>query len=125
MDYAALCAVVADIAFKPLKIAVHKDGIDRTGAPRCYLQVSDPNGVCNVTGEPSPWKGRKWLLSSHATKTEVVYTALKAVLAAVEHEAREQFRYRGVTICDPHIHVDDLVVLRGRQPLDGRDHKGA
>ncbi|MBO6814582.1 MAG: hypothetical protein JJ891_06965 [Rhizobiaceae bacterium] len=77
-----------------------------------YLQVKDMNGVCNVTGEPLPWKGRKWLISPHATKGEIVQTILKATLTALEHEAREGLTYKGVAIFDPHYDLDKLVELR-------------
>lgn len=53
-------------------------------------------------------KGRKWRLSYHMTKSEIVQTAFKAVLAAVEHETREQFLYRGAAIFGPHYDVDHL-----------------
>lgn len=58
-----------------------------------------------------PWGGRKWTLSRHMTKGEVVQTALKAVLAAEEHEAREKFLYRERAIFGPHYDVDRLVDL--------------
>lgn len=52
--------------------------------------------------------GRKWYISTHATRSEVVQTALFAVLTALEHEAREAFTYRGVAIFAPHYNVDRL-----------------
>lgn len=60
------------------------------------------------TGLMQTQKSRKWWVSRHATKSEVVQTALKAVLTALEHEARENFRYRGQAIFAPHFDVDDL-----------------
>lgn len=54
------------------------------------------------------WTGRKWYVSSHATRSEVVQTALKAVLTAEEHEAREQFKYDGSAVFGPHLDVDHL-----------------
>lgn len=57
------------------------------------------------------WNGRKWRLSRHMLKSEIVQTALMAVLAAVEHEAREQFLYKGQAIFGPHYDVDRLVEL--------------
>jgi hypothetical protein len=81
-----------------------------------YLQVQ----FRDAEGEEQ--HGRKWRLSYHMTKSEVVTTALKAVLTAEEHEAREQFRYRGVRIFGPHIHVDVLAdVARARSNLDLRE----
>ncbi len=68
-------------------------------------------------------KGRKWRLSPHMLKSEVVQTALMAVLYAEEHEAREHFLYRGEAIFGPHYNVDRLLELchQGGQverPLD-------
>lgn len=73
-----------------------------------YLQVVCEEGTNNATGAPYLWKGRKWAVSEHATKSELVSTALKAVLTAVEHEAREKFLYRGRAIFGPHFDVDKL-----------------
>ena len=64
-----------------------------------------------------PWTGRRWPLSPHMTETEVVNTALKAVLAAEEHETREQLRYMGVDIYSPHHSVRDLMRLRALREL--------
>lgn len=80
---------------------------------RLYLQVRC-DGKCNVTGKDMPWSSRKWWLSAHMTKSEIVQTAFKAVLTAVEHEAREQFLYCGQSIFDPHYDVDLLWELRTR-----------
>ena len=101
-----------------------RDGRLRTN--RCYLQVRATTKD-NATGEPGyTWSGRKWFLSPHMTSSEVVQTALKAVLTAVEHEVREQFLYRGHSIFDPHYDLDLLVKLRarGEEVLDGRPSPG-
>lgn len=106
--------IVAEISYEPWTIIVRRDG------DRAYLQVRDDNGRCNITSEPMPWSGRKWMLSEHMTETEVVKTALKAVMSAVEHEALERFKYRGLTIFDPHLRVEDLLRMRQSCPLDAR-----
>ena len=54
------------------------------------------------------WTGRRWLLSPEMTESEVIQTALKAVLAAEEHEARERFLYLGRPVFGPHIAVGAL-----------------
>lgn len=64
--------------------------------------------------EQAPWtlqKGRKWYISSHSIKDEVVGTAFKAILTFVEHELRELFLYRNVAIYNAHVPVDKLVLL--------------
>lgn len=78
-----------------------------------YLQI-ECDGVDNVSGERLVWKSRKWILSPHMTDGEVVQTAFKAVLTALEHEAREKFKYRDVTVFDPHYDIEALVELRMR-----------
>lgn len=75
-----------------------------SGDPDFYLQARflDGNGHAQ--------KGRKWRLSTFMTKGEIVQTALMAVLAAEEHEAREYFTYEGARIFGPHMDVDTLVL---------------
>lgn len=65
---------------------------------RQYLQVSDVK-----------WTGRKWMLSKHMTDGEVVQTAMAAVLAWYEHEAREAFTFMGKAIFNPHLALDALL----------------
>ena len=72
-----------------------------------FLQVKFVT-VNVVTGLPYTALGRKWLLSEHMVKSEIVATAMKAVLAAEEHEARELFKYKGKAIYNPHIDVEML-----------------
>lgn len=100
-------AIVQSISFPGWAIAVNRPPGDRY-----VLQVGDPNGTCNVTGGPLPWWGRKWRLSPHMTDGEVVQTAFLAVMTALEHEAREKFTYKGVTVFDPHLDIDKMVELR-------------
>lgn len=69
-------------------------------------------------------KGRKWLLSSHMTKSEIVQTAMKAVLTALEHEAREEFTYKGETIFGPHFDVEALCELAKVKREDRRELVG-
>lgn len=72
-----------------------------------YMQVRFPDADL-VTGIIETQHGRKWILSKHMTKSEVVATAFKAVMTAEEHEMREKFRYRGRMVYGPHFHVDAL-----------------
>lgn len=76
-----------------------------------FLQVVCLNGVNNETGEPESWTGRKWRLSRHMTNSEVVQTAFKAILTALEHEARELFRYRGVPVLHGHFDMEQIATL--------------
>ena len=84
-----------------------------------YLQVSFM-GKCSVTGKVTEQKGRKWMLSEHMTKSELVQTAFLAVKQALEHEAREQFLYYGEPIFRPHFDVEYLWDLSLEGRLDYR-----
>lgn len=111
------------VAFPGLAFVVTFDEIHGIDGP-AYLQVECVEGACNVTGAPMVWKGRKWRLSPYMTDGEVVQTAFLAVMAANEHETREKFTYKGVSVFDPHYDIEKLVELR-RQPdaLKERDSK--
>lgn len=89
-----------------------------------FLQVHCLEGKCNVTGERLAWKGRKWLLSRWMTDGEVVQTAFLATMTALEHEARENFKFDGVTVFDPHLDLEKLVEARksGALPIQEREH---
>src|SRR4051812_18073238 len=77
-----------DVRFTDWEIRVHMDG------ERPYLQV----GFWDFDAELPPaeqacktyQKGRKWMLSPHMTKSEVIQTAFKAIMTALEHETREK-----------------------------------
>jgi len=65
-------------------------------------------------------QGRKWYVSPHSTESEVVQTALKALLTAAEHEIRETFRYQGAAVFSPHFNVHDFVWLSHAGSSDRR-----
>lgn len=75
---------------------------------RFWLQVRC-DGVNNQTGKNLEWGGRKWMLSQHMTRSEIVQTAFKAIMTAEEHELREKFLYQGHAIFGPHFNVEFLV----------------
>lgn len=56
---------------------------------------------------------RRWLIRPDASTSEIVQTALKCVLTALEHEAREQFLYRDRAVFGPHHDVDALWEISG------------
>lgn len=95
---------LSDVQYKDHQFKVNQDG------DRQYLQL-EWHGLDSVTHEPMVVKGRKWFLSPFMTKGEVVQTALVAVLAAEEHEAREEFRYKGKAIFGPHFDIERLVAI--------------
>jgi hypothetical protein len=83
-----------------------------------YLQMQwiAPHSLTHETVE---LHGRKWRLSEHMTTSEIVQTALMAVLAAEEHEARERFLFDGRPIFGPHLNCERLWQLAD-EPQDVR-----
>jgi hypothetical protein len=94
-----LHAVLAEIKYRDWRFVVRSCG------EGFLLQVEFTDHAGDV------WRGRKLYVSPHSTRSEVVQTALLAVLIAEEHEAREQFQYRGEAIFAPHFHSDALLQL--------------
>lgn len=95
-------AILAEVQFHDWKFLIQSDG---AGA---YLQIEFSAPDTKRDDSVVVWRGRKWRLSEHMTKSEIVLTAWMAVKAAIEHEAREAFLYRGRAIFGPHIDVDAL-----------------
>lgn len=110
MNRAEITGIIDQITYKRgWTVQVHPGQLEQVEsrcAERPYLQVHyDGTGEYGI----EPWTGRKWMLSTHMTKSEIVYTAFKAIMAAEEHETRELFKYRGHEVCGPHFDVDDIV----------------
>ena len=105
-----------DVRYRDWDFNVRMDG------DRAYLQVGfwDYDSTDPACREKSYQTGRKWMLSPYMTKSEVVQTALKAVLTAEEHEVRERFHYKEKTIFGPHFNVDVLASVCGEAVLDLR-----
>jgi hypothetical protein len=74
-----------------------------------FVRVGDrTSGRCNVTGEDLKWWGRKWYISPHMTDSEIVQTIFLACKVAMEHELREQFKFEGQPVFDPHHDLSGL-----------------
>lgn len=119
MNKLEILAVIKQIQYKDWVFTIGQD------QDRLYLQVGfqapDNSGHSSIRQLQT---GRKWLLSPHMTKSELVATALKAVLTAEEHEARELFRYRGQAVFGPHFDVDVLAMVAATHNPDVRDGIG-
>lgn len=76
-----------------------------------FLRIGDPTAICNVTGGPLPWWGRKWYVSPHMTDGEIVQTVFLAIRTAQEHELREQFKFKGMRVFDPHYDIHNLIAF--------------
>lgn len=109
-NFEALKAIVADIKLaNGWTVEALDYPVYGPGPYFWFLRVRCAGDQCNDSGEPMSWTGRKWYISSHSTTSEVVQTALKAVLTAAEHELREQFTYQGVRVFDPHMDLPEVV----------------
>ena len=98
--------ILQDLSYKDWEFVSVVEESDWNLDQRVFIQLvwTDPN-------EDELQKSRKWYISPHSTKSEVVQTALLAVLVAEEHETREQFRYKGAKIFGPHFDVDVMVEI--------------
>jgi len=106
-------AILSEVSYKDWNFHVGRD------QSRLFLQARFLARSAE-TGEVIMQACRKWLLSPHMTKSELVATAMKAVLSAEEHECRENFRYRGRAIFGPHFDVEKLVMICDEEALDVR-----
>lgn len=100
----ALLAILEDVTYPGYRF---KTGVMSDGY---FIQV-EYDEPCVDTGQMKEQRGRKWYVSSHATRGEVVQTVLKAVLTSAEHRVREHFTYRGRRVFGPHFDLDQLVAL--------------
>lgn len=106
-------AVVARIQFRGWQFHIGAHGaIEGATAATYYLQIAfDAEDFGSPEKRATPQTGRRWMLSRHMTDGEIVQTALMAVLAALEHEVREEFTYRGHAIFGPHYDLEVLVAV--------------
>lgn len=87
----------------------------------CFLQVIFED-KCAKDGKMSIQKGRKWYISSFATKSEIIQTAFLAIKTAEEHEMREMFTYSGQRVFGPHMDIEELAQFAKVVPEDARQH---
>lgn len=109
MTYALAREVLDRVKFKDWLFHLAEEG------PRLWLQVryleADVDGDPRNPEDLEIQHGRKWVVSRHATPSELVQTAFKAVMTSMEHQAREHFLYRGARVFGPHFDVEKLVAL--------------
>jgi hypothetical protein len=113
MNSSEIRDVVSEINFKDYKFTV-SDGEN----PYLQGQYYEPDVI---TGETRLQKTRKWMLSPHMTKSEVVQTAFKLAITSMEHRTREHFLYQGERVFSPHYDVDALVELCRAGAFDERE----
>ena len=93
---------------------------NQDGTPYLQIKFLAP-GSFSDSDELEMQSCRKWQLSYHMCDEELNSTAFKAMLAAVEHEAREQFHWRGEAIYRPHYDIYALHKLSASNAVDKRE----
>ncbi len=113
MEMQEITYLLDDVRFKDYIIFVGNNGM------QMYLQAEyiDHDIATDVM---SLQKTRKWMLSPHMTKSEIVQTAFKCCLTSMEHRTREAFKYKGRRIFGPHFDVDALHGICKDENLDYR-----
>jgi hypothetical protein len=114
MDTVDMMLRISDVSFPGYKFY-----LCRNDAGSLYLQA-EFNSPCSQTGKLTLQKTRKWQLSEHMTESELIQTAFKCVQTAIEHEAREQFKYKGRAVYGPHFDVRALMELCDNNQLETR-----
>lgn len=112
-----ILALLSDVTAKIGRLSVEFDVSERAGGFLLQAVCIDTDAE---TGRETVWGGRKWYISKHSTRSEILQTCLKATITAAEHEVRERFLYCGRQVFGPHIDVDALwTVANRREVRDG------
>lgn len=89
---------------------------------RPYIQVFG-HSLNPKTDDKEDWSSRKWMLSPHMCKNEIIRTAYKAVECAVAHETNEMFLYKGMPVFTPHMDYDKVIeMMEEGHFIDARDN---
>ena len=113
-DLEGIKDIIQKVAYKDYRIVLRMEDW------RPYLQVQFEAPDMH-TGVVETQYCRKWMISFYMTDTEIVRTAYKAVLAAVEHEVGEFFTFGGEPVFRPHMDVYALHSLSVRNKVDKRN----
>lgn len=89
----------------------------KNGDPFLRARYLEPD----IITQKEEWQyTRKWPLSEHMVKSEIVQTAFKCALTSAEHTTREHFLYRGERVFGPHFDVEALYEIAKAKRLDYR-----
>ncbi len=102
-----LKGIIEDIKYKDWKINVEERA-------DCFTIKVTFMAEDIHTGKEELQHCRKWFISKHACRAEIVRTAYKAVVAAETHEVDENFKFRSVRVYSPHNDPDDIVDVTKR-----------
>jgi len=103
----SLTLAEVNMALSEVKFADHLFQTEETmGGFHIWIKAVEK---CTFSGQLAMQEGRRWFVSTSCTPSDVVRTAFKAVATWAEHEAREEFKYKGVRIFSPHLDLNNLV----------------
>lgn len=123
MTYAILKEILSTIAFTDVSGRQWEFLCDRRGdVLLLFARFDAPD--CN-TGELARQTTRKWFVSEHATRSEVLFTALACVKMGLIHEAHEAFLVDGRPLVNPHVNADLLAQFNVEAAEDARQHVDA
>lgn len=101
-NFETIQSIVDQLEYSNWKFRLGKSG---DGVPFLQILFTDKD---RITGKVEVQRCRKWQLSYHMVRSEIVRTAFQAVQAAVLHETQEGFKYRGARVYNPHIDLDSV-----------------
>ena len=114
--------IVDNVSYLDWDILVCVDGANRD-SDRLYLQVHGHGPDPKQNMEDAQWSSRKWWLSRHMCKNEIIRTALKAIECAVAHEMYENILYKGYAVFTPHMDYEEVVkIMRDHSVIDSREN---
>lgn len=93
---------LAQCQFMEYNLCVNKNSRGEYYLQAHYLEA------CVDTGRQEYQFTRRWILSPHMVKGEVIQTAFKCCITSMEHRTREHFLYRGRRVFGPHFDIDVL-----------------
>lgn len=108
--------IVESITYKPQwNILLGDDG------ERLFVQI-EATTLDSRTKEETTWKSGKTYLSPFMCRQEIVGAVFGTIEKAELHEMREFFRYRGVSIYNPHLDPDALAeVAKKKESFNFRE----
>jgi len=118
MKFHELEKIVEDVKYKDWKFNL-EDRMD------CFLLKVTFMAPDLHTSKEELQHCRKWFISTHACRAEVVRTAYKAVLAAEQHEVDENFQYKGINIHSPHADPEALAYVFARDMVGKQKRMGS
>lgn len=111
MTYTEACKIVDDVQFPGYTFVTSLDF--KSDALCVYAVYMERDTITNKREEQ---KTREWLLHPGITRSEVVATCFKCIIASMEHKTREWFTYRNKAIFQPHHDVDKLLAICEERP---------